>query len=501
MGEVKVAGIPFSGSEDSGSSELAGAMPTVQNAIVDARGTIRRRPALGDATAYAAAAAGAAVIGMVSFKGFLVFVDEKRYIFAYKPGVDTLIELSTVGDESTKLAGSGRPSMVAGREMLLIAGGAQIQKWDGSATKSSRLTNTGAGGPPPSAEFICAVAQRLLVSPPGGSGQMIWSGPLEDYEDWDFSITGHAGYTQASAKPDPIKAMLDNTNEIFCVGSETTQVFAPSAMTIDATDPNNVSWFAPSRAINVGTVSPYAVVPYDDMLIMLDRLRRVILTDGRTHKDVSRPMATTLRTLSIEDCWAFRLKFGRFDAVVFQFPTDGYGLIYDVAADAWGEWRMQGRLPNAGAPPSITCAYDWAERGEFLVGLSDGGIAQLDDTTNLDWANYPIKLKVVSGFVNHGTVAKKDCRSVTFMFKRTWVALPPLGSRSLSRSGHVRIWKRDDLGAWDHVEDLELSSDASPCETLRSLGVYRARQWAVEYDGADEIQLVGAEEEFETLGA
>ena len=505
MANVATAPIVFGGSEDSGSTELGGAIPTVVNAVMDKTGAVRRRPAIAWASDFVEATCGGAIIGMVVFKGFLVYVSADRMIHAIKPGTAQL-ELSIFGDVSTKLAGKGRPSFVAGRNLLVIAGGGDMQKWDGVTATSLRLTNTGAGGPPPSAEFVCAVAQRLLLSSPGGSGNMVWSGPLEAYEDWDFATSGHAGYTQASAKPDPIKALLDNTNELFCVGSETTQVMAPSALTVDSADPNNVSWFAPNRTSNVGTVAPYSVLAYDDMVVMLDRLRRVILTDARTYSDIGKPMATRLQAMqSIEDCWAFRMKFGRFDAVVFVFPTDGYGLIYDAALGNWGEWRASG--DHTGPKPlQITSVCNWSEKGVFLIGLADGHIAQLDDVSTTDSGssqtqNNPIKIELVSGFTNHGSMAKKDCRSLTLTFKRTWAALPPPSGYSLSASGHVRLWNRDDMGAWQHVVDIELSNDSSPCEVLRSLGVYRTRQWKLEYDGADEIQLVSAEEEFEPLGA
>ena len=491
MGELSRAPLQFAASEDKSSSELAGAVPTVINAVMDQAGVARRRPGIKAWAPFpAASASGSPVIGMCPFGQQLVYVTEDRKLHAVS-SVGGVTELSST-DVLTTLDGGKRPVMVAGRRMLVVAGGGAVQKWTGTGL-SARLQND-----PPNADFICAIAQRLLLSSPGGSGDMAWSGPLEDYEDWDFATTGHAGYTQASAKPDPIKAMLDNTNEVFCFGSETTQVMAPSAMTIDETDPNNVSWFAPNRTINVGTVAPYSVVPYDDMFMMLDRLRRVIMTDARSYKDVSKPMATILRAMaSIEDCWAFRMKFGRFDAVVFVFPTDGYGLFYDAALGNWGEWRA---WDGGYVPIQITSTYNWSEQGVYLVGLSDGSIAQLDENTNTDMGD-PIKVRLVSGFTNNGTMAKKDCRSLTLMFKRTWEALPAPAGGSLSASGHVRVWNRDDLGTWQHVADIELSSDPSPFEILRSLGVYRSRQWAVEYDGADEIQLVGAEEEFEALGA
>jgi hypothetical protein len=191
--------------------------------------------------------------------------------------------------------------------------------------------------------------------------------------------------------------------------------------------------------------------------------------------------------------------------LVWMFPTSGYGLIYDVVGSKWCDWRA---WDDRDQPVSITSAYNWAEENVFLVGLSDGSIAQLDDTVATDMGS-PIKVQLVSGFTSHGTTVQKSCNALMLQFKRTWSALPvqAYGINSdgpaygLSPSGHIRVSKRDDNGSWTIVKDVELSSSAEPCLTVRSLGVYRTRQWKVEYTGADELQLVSAQEAYENLGA
>ena len=228
-----------------------------------------------------------------------------------------------------------------------------------------------------------------------------------------------------------------------------------------------------------------------------------VITVARTYTDISRKVTQILREVTIDDAWGFRMRFGRFDALVWMFPTDGYGLIYDAATGNWSEWREGG---VAEGPVTITSAYNWTEEGVFLVGLSDGSIAKLDDESTVDWFDdngngTPIKIAVTSGFTNHGSGAQKHCRTAMFMFRRTQAALPANNVGSLSTSGHVRISYRDDQGTWNVLRDIELSAEREIVVPIRSVGVYRTRQWKVEYTGADEIQFVGAQEEFEPLGA
>jgi hypothetical protein len=523
-------------------------MPLVKNAIPDAAGAIRRRPGFGIDGRYGFAGGQnveSAIIGMAPFKNWLVFVTAQRRIYAIDttPTNYTLISLTTDADLDTFLAGSGRPSIVATRSKVLIAGGAQIQVWDGVTARSYRLPNTGNPNPsdpgyvaptypPPDGAFIAAVAQRLVVQPGDTSGTIHWSGPLENYENWDYALGG-AQYTQAAAKPDPVVAMLDNTNEVFAFGKETIQVFTFNDLSIDQLDTSNSLDLSPSRTQNIGTISPYSIVAVDDNFALLDRHRRFILTDGRTYQDVSHPVSQLLRDLTrIDDCWGFRMRFGRFDCVVWFFPTDGFGLVYDTKTQKWSEWTtgmwsgpgvsisypgLPGQSDTLQPGATITSAYNWAEKSIFVVGTSCGQLLALDDGSPTDgYANMacPINVEVQSGFTDHDTQAQKHCRTLMLKFKRTTRKYPddPLNIRRAA-SGHVRISKRDDQGAWKVVKDVELSrassdptsisdvAPSSPCIQIRSLGVYRARQWKVEYTGTDEIQLVGAQEEYEVLGA
>ena len=510
MGNSQLAQILFSGSEDKGATELGGAIPLIANAIPDASGAARRRPTVVAWSGYSSASLSntgvGPVLGLVPFQGSLVYATSDGVLNALNPGVEAHgLTSGVVGTSqyyNSLLAGSGRPSFVAGRQLLIAANGAQIQKWDGLSASSARLQNTGAtllvgssgyvapAYPPPSAYSVVGISQRLVVgNVPGTSGQIHWSGPFEDYESWDYALGG-AGFAQAAAKPDPLVWVMENTNEVFAFGTETLQVFDPASLAVDVNDPNNILDFAPNRTQNIGTISPYSIVAVDDNFALLDRQRRIILSDGRTYQDIGQPISNVLRGLTtVADAWGFRMRFGRFDCLVWMFPTDGFGLIYDSTASRWAEWRMGG--VNEG-PVTITSAYNWAEQGVFLVGLSDGTIAKLDDSATSD-LGIPVKVEMVSGFTTHGTQAQKHCRTMLFQFKRTWAAT--------AGSGHVRISRRDTEGAWQIIRDQELSSTPYPCIQIRSLGVYRTRQWKVEYTGSDELQLVSVQEEFEILGA
>jgi hypothetical protein len=495
MGEIGQARINFAGSEEKSASELGGAMPTVINAVVDSLGVVRRRPGIKAWSAFQVAASGSPVIGMRPFGEKLVYVTEDRKIHAVT-AQGSAVELSDDGDPDTLLDGGERPSLMPGREMIVMAGAGAIQKWTGTGY-SARLTNTGSGGDPPQTVFLCGVAQRLLAMLVGNSGEIWWTAPLEEYENWGMTSAEGGNFLQAYAKPDRLVAMYDNTNEVFAFGAETTQVYVPSDLAVDPYDTSNLLDFVCSRTANVGTLSPYSVTPFDDAFALVDSRKRVILTDAREYKDISRSIFQTLRDMStVTDAWGVRLRYGRFDSIVWFFPSEGYGLIWDAQSGNWSEWRAWG--DRGWSDVTITSAYNWAEKSVFLVGMSDGSIAQLDDATVTDLGD-PIKVELISGFTNHNTMALKHCRWARFAFKRTFTALAA-PEHGLTASGFIRISCRDNQGAWKILRNVELFDDPSPCITIRSVGVYRTRQWKIEYTGEDEFQLVAAQEEYETLG-
>jgi len=361
-----------------------------------------------------------------------------------------------------------------------------MQKWTGAGV-SSRLTNTGEGGDPPNTNQVVSVAQRLIAAVNSASGQLWWSGPLEEYENWDMG-TGGSSYIQAAAKPDPIIALTDNTNEVFAWGRDTLQVFAPANLAADANDPNNLLDFAPARTANIGITARDSICPVDDTFIALDRIRRVVITDGRGYTDISSQVAKLLRDFEVvDDCWSFRMRYSKWDCIVFIFPTVGRGLIFNAKSSRWSEWQysIEGSNPS---PIPITSAYHWTEQNVFLVGMSDGSIATLDDEATTD-LGFPIIVELVSGFQTHGTTQQKACKTLMLAY------------RAEATGGNARLWRRDGLGAWTLTKQIELNSTISTNKQIRSIGVYRQRQWKMRYLASDRFRLISVFEEFEPLGA
>jgi hypothetical protein len=133
-----------------------------------------------------------------------------------------------------------------------------------------------------------------------------------------------------------------------------------------------------------------------------------------------------------------------------------------------------------------------SDGGLNVVGLEDGTIRtlSLDNLTDL---GEPIVAFVSTGFIDRDTDNLKQSVAVHLTFKRT---------PELSRGVSCYLEYRDELSdEWTSIEiDLGVEDgDLTPMVTLRSLGIYRRRQWRFRWANSAGLFLVRASETFLAL--
>lgn len=477
MGDVQKNPIDFASGQQSSLDQLAGAIPQSVNVLVDQAGAIHLRPGISTWASFAPTPsldASTSVDAITVWNGYPVYVTSDRRFHSQLSPLNGIDISDTTA--ATQLDGATRPVLINTRTRVIAAGGGLLQKWEGPAAgNTARL-----GGSPPAASHVVAISQRLVVNPTAAPGQIQWSDPGESpgHETWPGE------FLELESKPDILPAIYTNTGEIVGFGAETVQTLAP--------DPAEI--FQSIRTWERGTGAPYSFAQNDETFGFMDNLRRIQLANGRSYDSISDPaMTATLGALGrVDDCWGFRMKIDSWDLLGWRFPTVGRTFVWDIGAKRWVEWRgYSGGAWTDWAPKSH---FYWADENQHLIGLDNGTIGIMDTASSSDLDD-PIVGEVYSGFADRGVDNYKQNHSVRFMFRR--------GVGTFGQTPHPKcqLFWRDSLGAWEEPMELDLGNidDTAPVVEVRSLGVYRTRQWRLRFSDNVPLTFVGAVETYEVL--
>ncbi len=466
--------IQFGNAQASGSDELGGAQPVSMNVIMEPTGAIRRRPGLRTHPSAPSSAFTGSLRGIhQALNGDIYTVDDagaERPIYRVTGGAAAALG---GGLPPSGLRGALYPTFAETEMLLVLAGGGVMQKIEFATLASMRL-----GGSPPEASHVIANSQRLLANDIVTDRTKVrYSSPAQGtatyagHEEWLVGA-GTAGFFTAEARPDPVVAIGETTNEVFVFGSQTTEVYAPEP----------TLRFQRISAQEAGVSAPASLVRVDGSYFGLDHQKRFGVWSGSGFEHLSEPIQRTLDGIAdVSDCFGYRARIGPCDAVVWSFPSVGRTFAFQRNA-GWGQWSGW----NGNWTPFVVTGLTGAD----IVSTSVGRVGQLDFGTKDDFGQ-PIRAYVQSGYENQGTDAFKDCKRVLLALRRGG-AVGPAGQQG-------SLWYRDRPGAWEFAGPIDLGGSGETDVVLEfpSLGTYRRRQWMFEYSGPDDLVLLSATEEYE----
>ena len=298
----------FGNIQQSGHEELAGAAPHAVNVIVDAAGSVHRRPAITQRDDRdPSTLPGESWTDMVSAEGPIVALHSTAQgrVFAIDAPnpASRIYELAGHHVHNLSVASEGqtygqRPIIAETEAMLAIAaGGPPMKVLLGTPATVSPLAGA------PRATHIIAHSGRLLANNLDSLNMIRYSATaygssIAGHEDWG---SDNAGFFNADARPDPVEALHESTNEVFGFGTTNLQIF------IATDDPANR--FAAANAREFGCSAPYSVVKYDQSFGYVDQYRRIMLTDRRDFRCISQTSNRPL-TSSTERRVGYRVTLG-----------------------------------------------------------------------------------------------------------------------------------------------------------------------------------------------
>jgi hypothetical protein len=448
------------------------------NVVADASGSVTRRPGI---QAYSEAPE--SPVNPAGIEGLFATDDGKLLAVSpgpgrafYEVGGGSVLELGTA------LPGTKRPVFAQTEMLVVLAGGRDLLKYERASRTVAAL-----GGNPPLASHVIAHASRLLANDVDVnktavrySSTFIGNTDYSGAENWSFAPP--AGFITAEARPDNVVAVHENTNNVFVFGQGTLQIYGADGSAV----------YLPEATREYGCGAPYSVIKQDQAFAWLDQFQRFVVSDGRSIKVISEPIAKTLDAMTTyTDCYGYRVMTGNVDCLVWTFPTDGRTFVYQVGS-GWGQWSGWNPATTGFAPFTVLSHHLRQDTDVNVVGTTDGFIGELTTDALTDLGS-PIKAYVETGYVSRGTDQKKHCQCVRFAFRR--------GTVTGGTGPQAFFSYRDQPGPWEPsiAIDLGRSGDTHPVLEFRSLGTYRRRQWRFEFTGTEELVLVSASEDFEVL--
>lgn len=489
MGDRTIAAIPFVPDQQSGVEELAGGSPVAMNITIDSKGAITLRPGMADyaqgpknQTAssnpilwlYAASDGNLYAVQQVGADWNLMLVKSTGMQSLSERDGSKLFHVAQqpiVAETEDRLVftSGDRPS-----EMLFSVGYPQLMGLAGQPDAAA----------PPNGTHVVANNARVLLNDTTNTKELIQFSDLSGQSTGGYDVfNGYnqsaSGFFQGIPNAEPVLALVEKSQQIFCMGRTKTQVWSPDANTI----------YAIEAAREIGCAAPYSVVGTDDSVVWLDHRRRFTMSDGKTLSPISDPqIQQTLNDMAtVSDCYGFRFVEGNTDALVWTFPTDGRTFVYQKSA-GWSQWSsFNGSQWGKFAVRSHTLRPD---DDTNVVGLADGRIAKLSTNSGDDFGT-AINAYIITGFQDRDTDSLKHCRTVFLAIRRGQTgSTEPCG----------RLSWRDDLGDFGPGMPVSFGAtdDTNAVVVLRGLGTYRRRQWKFEF--MTHVAVASVREEYEVLG-
>lgn len=443
----------------------------VTNWRADASGANIPRPGL--ATYISAGLPASPVIGAYIFQSYLILVTEDRYLWRISSAAPTLAVALSTATATTQLDGSARPVFAEDASDVFVAGGGEVQKWTPGGATAVRLGGTA----PLRVTHVANLGQRLVTndtSDPTTKDEIFWS----DAFDANDNVFNPLSVSNAEARTDDVRAIYENTSELFVFGESTLEVYG---IGVDPTAP-----FERANAINLGISGIYSPTRIDESRFsLLDDQTRFVVTDGRSVEVISDAIESDIRAMSDPtDVWCFRRTADRFDELVCQFPSARRTLVYDLRTKRWTDDKY---FENATQQPMPFGAYaKWPALGAHIYGssLTAGGLYQLSTTARADLSN-PLLCERTTGWHNHGSDKRKASSRVRAVIRRGTVTLG-------TTPGAVEFRVQNDGGAWSNWKQGSVGNAGDGYQTLDFYfgGVFRRRRYGIRYAGADDTAVI-----------
>ena len=464
--DLPITGDPYANVDEVELSDISAA---VVDAYVDEFGCTVKRPGLDD---FVDLGTGQGIDG-------LYWWDRQNVAIAVSAG--RVWKITDSMGTKTELTGA---TMANGAPVTFATDGTKLAMANGGkivhTILAGPLTEMADAQAPTDVTHVAWVDGYLLAND-GSSGQFQFS-LSTDITDW-----AALDFATAEGSPDDVTALDVLYREVALVGRDSVEIWINDGATPFIRQPG--------AFIQRGCASPYtfkhvADPQVGDTWMWLDENRRFVKLANRTPVYVSNPYDKVIQALTtVDDAVAEVMQIAGFPLYVISFPLAGKTLAYNFIKGSWAQWGYwNSAIADYQRYRGHTYCYarPW---NKHLVGDHSNGIIYTASRDLFDDNGVTMRSLRRTGFISHGTMQKKRCRSLRIRCKRG------VATASVTDPQMVVRW-RDRGGPWSNEHQVSLGQVGQHEfeVVMHRLGEYRARQWEfIHSDNTDWI-LVSAQE-------
>lgn len=288
---------------------------------------------------------------------------------------------------------------------------------------------------------------------------------------------------KAEQKPDPIIGIYTGWNEVYVWGTSACEVWQE----------DGVGPISPlvGSLMEIGLAAPYSVQKANNTFYALTTVgdkRAVVTIAGRGPNVISEPIARQLQSYRyVFDAIGMMCFAGGLNMYILSFPTEGVTWAYDIKTECWSQWSSWD-LKNGQHLMFDKHYSTYAKTWNAHLMLSTSGYLYEVTRDSYTDAGAPIRSSIRTGWIDHGTWDRKRCDQLIVKLKGY-----------LSSDAKVLMYIRSDgQPEWSVPIEIDIQAGEQNehfCK-LNRMGTYRSRQYEFVMTDAQDLALIGMEEDF-----
>lgn len=353
--------------------------------------------------------------------------------------------------------------------VIYIADGTQLKY-----TKGSTLTTVADATAPVNASHVVWFSNRFIANKVG-TPYFYATGVNTTTKLWDnYFWSGSYNPFAAEIKGDDILALHDLAGELWVSGEEGIEIWQDDGVTPLST--------IRTAFIEAGAIAPRSMTRIDLAFYGLVKLQGELIVcrfDGRTPVPISQPIARPLNELTdVRDAIGFHVFADGASFYVVTFPSENTTWAWDIKGEywaKWGTWDIEGGEDKIFFGQYSTYASKW---GKYLIQSRTDGRIYAFSRWHYGDGNTPIRALYYSPTIDHGTLKRKRCNSISFYIKPS-----PGGDE---RDKFITI-KWNDNGRQEWSNEIPIRFDTQELRRngagLDRMGTYYNRRYCIAMTG------------------